>query len=545
MATAQELMEQNQELAKAVTELEEQTLEEQVLAKLKEIESILTKLDSESIDLSVFLDQIQSFSDEKKAELQELVSQISNPLGTKTITRSTCFGYGLDLLVWQEVWMKDGVITKYGSFYTRGLQPTGIIGIGGGNQINARIPLPEEVEFDALFYCEGFFHARPKEGQSNLVEIVGSLDDYIFSFGIAAQGNIGNGSTSLVYPSFAVKTQMQSRVKKIVFATEVSNCQSTIALLEDGSVWGTGRNASGELGRGNTTQVNTWTKITDGADDIFNGSPALFVVKGTTLYACGANEMGFLGTGDTTNKTTLTQVKTSVDVKKIKSMRYYDGSSVTALTFLHSGNKVFGAGKNGDNQIIAADTNNKSVFTEITDNMGGSIVCNDGSDFAIGLWTNILLVPNGGNTDLWVAGNGEDGYGDSASQGTNNKRRKIATLVGTGWKCECPIIGYGSGTMRSSFFIYNESKKEIKAFGFNATTGAILGVGDIAEKVRAMKDVTTPKSDTQFEVSFGFMKAVGAYICVIADGTLYITGSAKSGMLSGTYTQLNPVVSVM
>lgn len=519
--------------------------EEKLLKRSDEIKDVLDELSREAIDPSAYTQIIEEFTEEKKAELQALVDKLDNPLGTKTITRSTCFGYGLDLLVWQEVWMKDGVITKYGSFYTRGLQPTGIVGIGGGNQINARIPLPDEVEFDAIYYCEGFFHARPKAGQSNLADISGSLDNYLFSSGSGGQGNLGNGSTNNVYPAYSVKTQMQSRVKKILFATEISNYQSTIALLEDRSVWGTGRNVAGELGRGNTTQVNTWTKITDNADDIFTGSPALWVVKGSVLYACGASEMGSIGGGGTSNITTLTQIKTSVDVKKMKSMRYYDGSGVYAMTMLHSGNRVFGCGMNSNYQIIAADQNNKNVFTEITDSMGGSIECGDGTDFAIGLDTNVLLVENGGNTDLWVAGRGTDGYGDSASANTNNKRRKITTLDGTGWKCECPILGYGSGTMKSSFFIYNEERKEVKAFGFNSTTSAILGVGDISETIRGLMDLTTPKSNTQFEVSFGWMKASGAYICVIADGTLYVTGSAKSGMLSGTYTQLNPVVSVM
>lgn len=521
------------------------TTDEKLEKRLTEIKDVLDKINKEQVDPSEYTEILQNFTDEKKAELQELVDQVDDPLGTKTITRSTCFGYGLDLIVWQEVWMKDGAITKYGNFYTRGLQPSGIVGVGGGNQINSRLPLPDEVEFDALFYCEGIFHARPKAGQSNLAEISGSLDNYLFSSGAGVQGNLGNGSTGNVYPVYSVKTEMQSRVKKIAFATEIGTNQSTIALLEDKSVWGTGKNVSGELGRGNTTQVNTWTKITDNADDIYTGSPALWVVKGTTLYACGASEMGSLGGGSTSNMTTLTQIKTSVDVKKMKSMRYYDGSGVYAMTMLHSGNRVFGCGMNSNYQIIAADQNNKNVFTEITDGMGGSIECGDGTDFAIGLDTNVLLVENGGNTDLWVAGRGTDGYGDSASENTNNKRRKITTLDGTGWKCECPILGYGAGTMKSSFFIYNEKKKDIRAFGYNASTSSSLGCSDLAANIRSLAKLTIPIGVKQFEVSMGIAKAAGFYLCVIVDGTMYVTGSTKGGALSGVYTQLNPVVSAM
>lgn len=542
-AVAQE--EQTQQSTQVATDPEAgMSTEEKLLKRSNEIKQVLDSIQKEEVDPSLYTDILESFTDEKKEELQEIVDEVNDPLGEKTITRKTCFGYGIDLLVWQEVWVKDGVITKYGSFYTRGALPTSLFGIGGGNQINSRLPLPQEVEFDAIYYCEGIFHARPKAGQSDLDGISGSLDNYLYSFGWGGEGNLGKGSTSNVYPSYAVKKVMDSRVKEILFATEIGVYRSTIALLDDRTLWGAGRNVSGELGLGNTTQVNTWTKIADSVDSIYAGSPALFAVKGTTLYACGANEMGSLGAGDTANKTTLTQVKTSVDVKKIKSMRFYDGSGVTALTLLHSGNRVYGAGKNGDNQIIAADTANKSVFTEITDNLGGSIECSDGTDFAIGLWTNVLLIPNGENTDLWVAGNGENGYGDSATAGTNNKRRKITTLSGKGWKCECPIKGYGAETMKSSFFIYNEEKKEVRAFGYNGVNSQ-LGLCDGSNDIRGMQILSLPKSQKQFEVSFGWAKASGFYICVIADGTLYITGGGKSGMVAGAYPQLNPVVSVM
>lgn len=518
------------------------SIDEKLEKRLTEIKVVLDNINQEQVDPSLYTDILETFTDEKKEELQEIVEQVNDPLGEKTITRSTCIGYGIDLLVWQEVWMKDGVITKYGDFYTRGLAVTSVVGIGGGGQMNVRLPFPQSVEFDALFYCEGIFHARPKAGQSDLEGVSGSLDNYIFSFGNGTQGGLGTGSTGNVWAVYYVKTQMESRVKKILSASEIQNNISIVAHLENGSVWGCGKNLSGELGQGNTTQVNTWTKITDNADEIYTGSPALFVVKGTSLYACGSAERGCLGSGGTTNKNILTQVKTSVDVKWLKSMRYYNGSSVTAFTFMRSGNRVFGAGGNGGNQIIAADTSDKNVFTEITDNMGGSINCIDGTDIAIGQFTNVLLVPNGSNTDLWVAGTGEDGYGDSASEGTNNKRRKITTLEGLGWKCECPIKGHGAGTMRSSFFIYNEERKEIKAFGYNGTN---LGSGATSDVLRGMTTLSLPKSEKQFEVSFGWAKASGFYLCVIADGTLYITGGTKSGMLSGAYTQLNPVVSAM
>lgn len=540
-AVAQE--EQTQQSTQVATDPEAgMTTDEKLLRRLTEIKDVLDNINKEQVDPSLYTDILETFADEKKEELQAIVEEVNDPLGEKTITRKTCFGYGIDLLVWQEVWVKDGVITKYGSFYTRGAAPTSVVGIGGGNQINSRIPLPQDVEFDALFYCEGIFHARPKAGQSNLDGISGSLDHYIFSFGNGNQGGLGTGSTGNVWATYYIKTQMESRVKNILNASEIANNISIVALLENRSLWGTGRNVCGELGQGNTTQVNTWTKITENVDSVFTGSPALFVVKGDVLYACGASERGSLGSGGTTNRTSLTQIKTSVDVKSIKSMRFYNGSAYTAFTFMRSGNRVYGAGGNGSNQIISADTSDKSVFTEITDNMGGSIECNDGTDFAIGLYTTILLTPNGENTDLWVAGTGEDGYGDSAAEGTNNKRRKITTLEGTGWKCECPIKGHGSGTMRSSFFIYNEKRREIKVFGYS---GVNLGSGATSEVLRGIATLSLPKANEQFEVSFGWGKASGFYLCLIADGTLYITGGEKSGMISGTYTQLNPVVSAM
>ncbi|HBF5586056.1 TPA: chromosome condensation regulator RCC1, partial [Clostridioides difficile] len=74
----------------------------------------------------------------------------------------------------------------------------------------------------------------------------------------------------------------------------------TFIQKEDGSIWSTGNNSYGELGLGDTTQRNIFTKVDiDNVKKIACGQAYTFIIKNDgTLYSCGFNYSGQLGLGD-------------------------------------------------------------------------------------------------------------------------------------------------------------------------------------------------------------------------------------------------------
>ncbi|WP_300642237.1 hypothetical protein, partial [uncultured Helicobacter sp.] len=91
------------------------SIEVEVAQTLGEVNEILKEIAKEKIDPSVYTQIIEDFTEEKKAELEAIVDEVNDPLGKKTKTFST-LGDGfrvIDGQAYQEVWMKDGRITKY------------------------------------------------------------------------------------------------------------------------------------------------------------------------------------------------------------------------------------------------------------------------------------------------------------------------------------------------------------------------------------------------------------------------------------------------
>lgn len=474
--------------------------------------------------------------DEKIQEIEDLMGSIAAG-DKKCITIKTIFGEGgVDLTIWQEVVMRNGEIYKYGSFFTQGLNSYSIVGIGGGGSTPVKLPLPSEVEFDALYVCDCTFHARPKRGQSNKAGISGSLDNYIFSFGNGNEGQLGNGRTGVVYPQSAEKHQFQSRVKKIVFPSEFAARMniSSVALLEDGSVYGCGKNSFGCLGLGNTTQVNSWTRLRTGVRDIFNGYPALFLVdnSGGSVYACGANELGNLGISSSTVTVTTPTICRDMGsnpnpsfAQEVSSDRFYNGATVWAVTLMRTGLGAYGAGSNNHKQISTASKATEDDMSFIRSSVS-SIAATENTVFYIS-----------GNS-LYSSGNGGYGYGNSAAAGDNNNMF-IKSFDNSSYKVFAPRLAYGDGTGAYQIFVYSEQDQRIFAFGQNVNGN--LGIGENDGLFREIKELSVPKAEFQFEVGFMRYRSSGACLLVVADGVLYTTGSNGSGRIPIVARTLSPM----
>jgi len=77
---------------------------------------------------------------------------------------------------------------------------------------------------------------------------------------------------------------------------------STLFIKNDNSLWATGWNGYGQLGVGNTTDVNTPTKIDDDVIAVSAKSHVLYTKTDGSLWAMGRNDFGQLGDGTTIDR---------------------------------------------------------------------------------------------------------------------------------------------------------------------------------------------------------------------------------------------------
>ena len=121
----------------------------------------------------------------------------------------------------------------------------------------------------------------------------------------------------------------------------MSFTKSFCILKKDGTLWGCGYNANGELGLGDKNNRTTLTQITTNADNIksiYRGGYHSFILKNDdTLWGCGYNGYSQLGLGDANDRTTFTQITNNV-----KSV--YCGESHTLI--LKNDNTLWGCGRN-------------------------------------------------------------------------------------------------------------------------------------------------------------------------------------------------------
>jgi alpha-tubulin suppressor-like RCC1 family protein len=155
----------------------------------------------------------------------------------------------------------------------------------------------------------------------------------------------------------------------------------TILLLSDGSIWGTGLNTDGQLGTGNNTSINTFTRI---YNPINNGnlqctgitcgdSFTLYVLSDGSAWATGLNTNGQLGIGNNTTRNTFIKtwdpaLRDNLLVSKVKASK---GSSPSSFLIIAgtsnyfnqtAGGMCYGTGTNTNGQVGGGSKTNKNTW---------------------------------------------------------------------------------------------------------------------------------------------------------------------------------------
>lgn len=182
-----------------------------------------------------------------------------------------------------------------------------------------------------------------------------SYDGDLYSIGKNAKGQLGQGDTTTLQIFTKVSTNAKN-VKKVV-----CGINHALILKHDGTVYATGDNQYGQLGLGTTTDQTTFTQVQiDNVKDIFASSNSTFILKNNgELYAAGRNDVGELGIGDMTNKTSFTQVPIS-NVKTVFASflgrRYF---------IIKNDGSVWACGTNPNGQLGLGHIDNITTLTQV------------------------------------------------------------------------------------------------------------------------------------------------------------------------------------
>lgn len=268
-------------------------------------------------------------------------------------------------------------------------------------------------------------------------------------------------------------------------------------LRNGGQLWGTGENSLGQLGKGDNTDINTFTQIgtdTDWADVKAGGGHTVALKTNGTVWTTGQGTSGQLGLGDNADRNTFGQI--AGEYKEIAA-----GGVYTLMIGVDG--KLYGMGSNQYGQLgLPSGTTSVNTPTLLDS----------------GEWLHVATSSNRGiaiksDGTIWFAG---QFYGSGTVSYAWVQRE-----TDSNWTA---VKGGGS------FCIAIKSNGTAWAYGFNGT--GQLGLGDTVQR----NVFTQIGSDTDWESVL-----CGAMHCIAKKGGLiYRWGANNVGQLgTGSTTQKN------
>lgn len=155
----------------------------------------------------------------------------------------------------------------------------------------------------------------------------------------------------------------------------------TLVLYGDGSVYATGKNEQGQLGLGDNTNRNTFTKVT-----ALEGHKITYISAGYdssmaisdqgVLFVAGNNNYGQLGLGDKNNRNTFTR-NTTLTGYTVVNASIGEGHSLIVITSYSNSNSVWAVGRNNKGQLGLYDNADRLKFTQTDQTNVSFIECGD------------------------------------------------------------------------------------------------------------------------------------------------------------------------
>jgi len=187
----------------------------------------------------------------------------------------------------------------------------------------------------------------------------------------------------------------------------------SMGIKTDGTLWGWGYNAAGQIGNGTTVNVNTPTQIgtaTDWEDVSCGGAQTIAKKTNGTIWAWGQNINGELGDGTFINKNSPVQIGTATNWSKISAGERHSVA-------LKMDGTIWAWGFNQNGQVGDGTNTNKNTPTQVG-------TANNWLSIHSGAYITFAFKTDG---SLWAWGNnGVGSYGNGNNTGDSNIPLQVA-----------------------------------------------------------------------------------------------------------------------
>ncbi len=271
------------------------------------------------------------------------------------------------------------ILKDDGTLWATGRNDAGQLGTGDTTDVST----PVEILVDGV---SGSVAAVAAGGSHTIIL---KTDGTLWVTGNNNYGELGTGDTTGVNTPVEISVGDSTSVEAIAAGVE-----HTFILKTDGSLWVTGRNNYGQLGTGDTVDITTPVEIIVGGPSVGVAAVSaglnhtMILKTDGTLWATGRNTNGQLGTGDTIDVDTPVEVLTGGISGSVASVAA--GGSLTAILKTDGTLWMAGAyaGTYGNSSSTPLEVTGESVSGGVdTISSGGShvlIVTTDGALWAKG-----------------------------------------------------------------------------------------------------------------------------------------------------------------
>lgn len=325
--------------------------------------------------------------------------------------------------------------------------------------------------------------------------VVRKSNGTLWSWGNNNDGQRGNGTTSVPneVPGQVTLPAGRTAVQVSVGALHV------LALLDNGDVYGWGRNSSGQLGLGDAISRLTPTKITLPLPAVYvsaGGAHSLAILNDGTVYAWGLNDLGQLGNGGRVSALTPTQVPGIANAVSAASGNDHN------LVLLSDG-RVLAFGANGSGQLGTGDIRLRRSPVEIAT---GVVLVRAGADISSAVTAGRLLLAWGENSS------GQLGFGTVVTTDVVSPYGIATNAVDASSADAQLLVAYSDGSVRGA--------------GANAS-------GEIGDGTKTARNVLTAATGVVNAIT---VAAGGkAYsLALLADGSMYAWGDNTAEQLANT-----------